>query len=61
MPVGRLSHSGLEPGTTYHYRLIVTNEVGYVESADHSFTTQLAGEELTSARWAGVGTGLSAR
>jgi hypothetical protein len=33
----------LEPNTTYHYRLVTTNEVGTVEGADHTFNTQLAG------------------
>jgi hypothetical protein len=37
----------LEPDTTYHYRIVTINEVGTVESADHSFTTQTAGRELT--------------
>ncbi len=38
---------GLEPGTTYHYRLVTSNEVGLVEGADHTVTTQLAGGTLT--------------
>jgi hypothetical protein len=37
----------LEAHTTYHYRLVVTNEVGTLEGADHVFTTQLGGAELT--------------
>ncbi len=37
----------LEPDTTYHYRLVTTSEVGTVQSADHTFTTQLASDELT--------------
>ncbi len=38
---------GLQPGATYHYRLVTTNEVGTVEGADHTFTTQAAvGQEL---------------
>ncbi len=34
---------GLQPDTTYHYRLLTSSEVGAVEGADHTFTTQLAG------------------
>jgi hypothetical protein len=37
----------LESNTTYHYRLVTTSEVGTVEGADHTFTTQSAGGELT--------------
>ncbi len=37
----------LLPGTTYHYRLVVSNAFGLVEGADHTFTTQIAGSELT--------------
>jgi hypothetical protein len=38
----------LEPGTTYHYRVVTVSEVGTVEGADHTFTTQPAGgNELT--------------
>ena len=33
---------GLQPGTTYHYRLVTTNEVGTIEGSDHTFTTQPA-------------------
>jgi hypothetical protein len=47
VPVGGFHIQGLEPGTTYHYRLITTNEIGTIESADHSFTTQIGGNELT--------------
>jgi hypothetical protein len=37
----------LEPGLTYHYRLVTINEVGTVQSADHTFTTNsVAGSEL---------------
>ncbi len=43
--VGGFHIQGLEPGTTYHYRLRATSEVGAVESADHQFTTQPAGGE----------------
>jgi hypothetical protein len=37
----------LLPSTTYHYRIAARNELGTVEGADHSFTTQAAGTELT--------------
>lgn len=37
----------LEAHTTYHYRLTTTSEVGTFEGADHTFTTQQGGEELT--------------
>jgi hypothetical protein len=30
---------GLQPGTTYHYRVIATNEAGEAEGADETFTT----------------------
>jgi hypothetical protein len=30
----------LSPGTTYHYRLVLRNELGMVEGADRTFTTQ---------------------
>ena len=35
--------TGLSPGTTYHYRLVVTNAVGAVFGADHAFTTTTSG------------------
>jgi hypothetical protein len=31
--------SGLQPGTTYHYRLVATNAAGTVAGADRTFTT----------------------
>ena len=31
--------TGLSPGTTYHYRIIVDGETGIVAGADHTFTT----------------------
>jgi hypothetical protein len=37
----------LAPATTYHYRVVTVNEVGTSEGADHTFTTQPAGEERT--------------
>jgi hypothetical protein len=32
--------SGLQPGTTYHYRLVAENASGRTEGADHTFTTR---------------------
>ncbi len=40
----------LTPGTVYHYRVLVHNEVGTFEGPDHTFTTQAAGgQELALA------------
>jgi hypothetical protein len=36
----------LQQGTTYHYRIVTSNEVGAAQSGDHTFTTQVAGNEL---------------
>ncbi len=47
VPVGGFHIQGLEPATTYHYRLITTSREGTLVSADRAFTTQLAGEEQT--------------
>ncbi len=38
---------GLEPVTTYHYRIVTVNEAGTWQSADHSFTTQAANGEFS--------------
>jgi DNA-binding beta-propeller fold protein YncE len=35
---------GLAPGATYHYRVIVTNELGTIAGPDQTFTTETAGE-----------------
>jgi hypothetical protein len=37
----------LQPNTSYHYRVLTSSEVGTVEGADHTFTTQLVGGTLT--------------
>jgi hypothetical protein len=37
---------GLEPDTTYHYRIVTSNEVGTWQSPDRTFTTQAATGEL---------------
>ena len=37
----------LEPVTTYHYRIVTSNDVGEWQSADHTFTTEVASGELT--------------
>jgi len=34
---------GLQPGTTYHYRLVATNSAGTLEGIDRTFTTLTAG------------------
>lgn len=44
--VGVFHIQNLEPGTTYHYRLVTTSEAGTIESADHTFTTQLVQAQL---------------
>jgi hypothetical protein len=36
--------SGLAPGTTYHYRVIATNELGIVVGADQTFTTETSAQ-----------------
>lgn len=36
------SASGLAPGTTYHYRVVATNELGTVYGSDKTFTTLTA-------------------
>ncbi len=38
---------GLQPDTTYHYRVVATNANGTVEGEDQTFTTQTTGSELT--------------
>ena len=38
------SASGLQPGTTYHYRIVATNELGTAVGADQTFTTETAAE-----------------
>lgn len=36
------SASGLSPGTTYHYRLVATNQFGTTDGADQTFQTSAA-------------------
>ena len=36
--------SGLAPGTTYHYRVVATNELGTVAGADQTFTTETSAQ-----------------
>lgn len=38
------SASELQPGTTYHYRVVVTSELGTVERAGETFTTKTAAQ-----------------
>jgi hypothetical protein len=40
--------SGLEPGTTYHYRVVATNELGRAYGPDHTVTTQTAAQAACS-------------
>jgi hypothetical protein len=35
--------TGLQPGTTYHFRLVAENAIGITESGDRTFTTVAAG------------------
>ncbi len=37
---GKVQLSGLEPSTTYHYRVLATNSLGTTEGAERTFTTQ---------------------
>jgi len=41
--------ANLEPGTTYHYRIVATNEIGEAEGEDLTFTTRLPPSVLTGA------------
>jgi hypothetical protein len=45
--------TGLEPGTTYHYRLLGGNNYGTGYGEDLTFTTQLAGPEVSGASGGG--------
>ena len=38
------SAKGLAPGTTYHYRVVATNELGTVVGPDQTFTTETAAQ-----------------
>lgn len=44
------SISGLSPGTTYHYRLVVENSAGVTQSKDETFVTRTAAEMAMGAR-----------
>lgn len=46
--VGPVPLSGLLPSTTYHYRLVATNELGTTYGPDHTFTTAAATPPLAS-------------
>ena len=35
--------TNLDPGTTYHYRVLAENSIGLTEGPDHTFTTQVTG------------------
>jgi hypothetical protein len=43
-----LSLRGLEAGTTYHYRLVVSNPAGTSEGQDETFTTPLIADPLVN-------------
>jgi hypothetical protein len=45
-----VSLSGLTPATTYHYRIVATNEVGAVGSPDQTFSMATPPEEKNHAR-----------
>ncbi|MDZ4405427.1 hypothetical protein [Prosthecobacter sp.] len=45
----QINATGLTPGTTYHYRVKVTNEQGVTTSADATFTTTLPATVTTGA------------
>lgn len=52
--------AGLEPGTTYHFRFVATNELGTTEGADQTFTTFSLEGGSDSCPNAAVRTGLAA-
>jgi hypothetical protein len=38
--------AGLQPGTTYHFRIVAKNSIGVTEGADRTFTTKGLGETV---------------
>jgi hypothetical protein len=48
VPVGPLAFTGLLAGTTYHYRLTASNQVGTTYGSDNTFTTAAATPPLVT-------------
>ena len=46
--------SGLQPTTTYHYKVVVTNEVGTAEGEDMTFTTLIDTPDVSTASVSGL-------
>lgn len=52
--------TGLQPGTTYHFRVIATNADGTVHGEDRTFTTNASSAPVVSSDWADSITGAGA-
>lgn len=50
-PVVTAEVTGLDPDTTYHFRLVATNSKGKAEGDDATFTTEAAGENCPNAAY----------
>ena len=53
--------AGLQPGTTYHYRVVAENAEGEIEGPDKTFTTPRAGLGFSARRQPCLGDGLPAK